>query len=72
MSRYLTLAALQAPFDADMESNIASVDAMVREAAGQGADVALPPELFCGPYFCKTQDEEHFASALPWQTHPAV
>lgn len=72
MSRYLTLAALQAPFDADMESNIASVDAMVREAAEQGADVALPPELFCGPYFCKTQDEEHFASALPWQTHPAV
>ncbi|MEL6472988.1 MAG: N-carbamoylputrescine amidase [Pseudomonadota bacterium] len=72
MSRYLTLAALQAPFDADMESNIASVDAMVREAAGQGADVALPPELFCGPYFCKTQDEDHFASALPWQTHPAV
>jgi len=44
----------------------------VREAAAKGADVVLPPELFCGYYFCKTQEEEHFARAVEWQDHPAV
>ncbi len=70
--RSLQLAALQASFGADMRANIARVSELVREAAGQGADVILAPELFCGPYFCKTQDETHFASAYAWTTHPAV
>jgi N-carbamoylputrescine amidase len=72
MNRTLTLAALQfAPTD-DMATNIARVAADVREAAAAGADVVLAPELFCGAYFCKTQEEEHFARAYPWAEHPAV
>ena len=55
-----------------MQANIDRVAGFIREAAGQGADVVLPPELFCGYYFCKTQEEHHFARALPWHDHPAV
>lgn len=72
MTRQITLAALQASFGANEEENIARIEALVRDAAGQGADVITPPELFCGPYFCKTQDESRFALARPWCDHPAV
>lgn len=72
MIRSITLAALQASFVEDEDTNIARIAELVREAAGQGADVVLPPELFSGPYFCKTQEEAHFARAREWKTHPAV
>jgi N-carbamoylputrescine amidase len=48
------------------------VSALVREAAGKGAKLILPPELFEGHYFCRTQDEAHFARAFPVDRHPAV
>jgi len=72
MTRMLTVAALQFAPSGDMQANIGRVSELVREAARQGADVILPPELFCGPYFCKRQEEHHFASAYPWAEHPAV
>ena len=37
--------------------NIANVSELVREAADQGAQVVLPPELFEGPYFRRVEDE---------------
>jgi N-carbamoylputrescine amidase len=72
MARTLTLAAIQfAPSD-DVQANIDRVAGFIRDAAAKGADVVLPPELFCGVYFCKTQEEEHFARAMEWPEHPAV
>ena len=68
----LKVAALQLPFTDCVEDNIDAVSALVREAAGQGAKVILPPELFEGHYFCRTQDEGHFARALPAGEHPVV
>ena len=68
----LTVAALQLAFSDDIDENIRSVSALVREAAGKGAKVILPPELFEGGYFCRTQDEAHFVRALPVGKHPAV
>jgi N-carbamoylputrescine amidase len=68
----LKVAALQLAFSDDIEANIASVSELVREAAGKGAKLILPPELFEGQYFCRTQDEAHFARALSVETHPAV
>ena len=68
----LTVAALQLAFTDDIDENIANVSALVREGAGKGAKVVLPPELFEGPYFCKTQDEALFATARPVDSHPAV
>lgn len=73
MARTLTVAALQLPLGlADESANIAAVAALVEEAAGKGADVVLPPELFSGPYFCKVEDEALFALARPTQEHPSV
>lgn len=68
----LTVAALQLGFTADTDENIANVSALVREAAAKGAKVVLPPELFEGLYFCRTEDEDHFARAKPVEAHPAV
>lgn len=72
MTRKITLAAIQFTPTDDVQENIDRVAGFVREAAAKGADVILPPELFCGHYFCKTQEEEHFARAMEWQSHPAV
>jgi N-carbamoylputrescine amidase len=68
----MTVAALQLAFTEDGEENIRNVSELVREAAGKGARLILPPELFEGQYFCRTQDEAHFARALPVSAHPAV
>ncbi len=72
MARTLTLAAIQFTPSDDMQDNIDRVAGFIRDAAAKGADVVLPPELFCGHYFCKTQEEEHFARAMEWTDHPAV
>ena len=72
MARTLSVAALQASFGEDMAANIARVAELVREAASQGAQVILPPELFQGPYFCVSQEERWFATAHPWREHPCV
>jgi len=68
----IKVAALQLAFTDDIDANIAAVSELVREAAGKGAKLILPPELFEGHYFCRTQDEGHFARALPVDSHPAV
>jgi N-carbamoylputrescine amidase len=68
----LTVAALQLAFGEHLEENIRNVSELVREAAAKGAKVVLPPELFEGPYFCRTEDESLFATARPTSEHPSV
>ena len=68
----ITVAALQLAFGEDIDENIANVSELVREAAGRGAQVVLPPELFEGPYFCRSEDESLFINARPVGEHPAV
>jgi len=73
MTDTLTVAALQLALgSSDEAENIAAVAALVEQAAGQGAQVILPPELFSGPYFCKVEDEALFALARPTTEHPSV
>jgi N-carbamoylputrescine amidase len=72
MSRKITLAVLQAALTDDATKNIKRVSELVREAAGKGADVILPSELFEGHYFCKTQEESNFTRAHEWRSSPAV
>ncbi len=72
MSETLNIAVMQAAFGADMAANIDSVIGLVEDAATKGATIILPPELFQGPYFCKTQDEQWFAHAYPALEHPCV
>lgn len=69
----VTVAALQLSLNsADEAENIAAVSSLVEEAAGKGAQIVLPPELFSGPYFCKVEEEELFALARPTMEHPSV
>ncbi|MFN3434398.1 MAG: N-carbamoylputrescine amidase [Sphingomonas sp.] len=68
----ITVAALQLAFSNDIDANIANVSRLVREAAGRGAQVILPPELFEGEYFCRVEDEGLFANAAPVGEHKAV
>ena len=69
----VTVAALQLALGSpDEAENIAAVSALVEEAAGKGAQIVLPPELFSGPYFCKVEDDAQFAAARPLAEHPSV
>lgn len=69
----LTVAALQLALGApDAQTNIAAVSALAQEAAGQGAQIVLPPELFAGPYFCTVEDEALFALAHTLGEDPSV
>ncbi|QJB67924.1 N-carbamoylputrescine amidase [Parasphingorhabdus halotolerans] len=65
MTQKITVAALQLALNGSEQDNIEGVSDQVAQAAEQGAQVILPPELFAGPYFCKTEDEALFASAFP-------
>jgi N-carbamoylputrescine amidase len=68
----MKVAALQAAVGADLETNVAKIAKMVREAAAQGAQVILPPELFEGPYFCREEKDAFFAWAKPVDESPTL
>ena len=61
--RPVTLAATQMPCSWDIDDNIARAEALVRKAAGQGAQIILLQELFETPYFCIEQKMEHLTLA---------
>ncbi len=66
------LAAVQMSMTDSIADNVATADRLVRQAAGQGADIVLIPELFEGPYFCIDQVPEHFDRAVPIEGHPTI
>ncbi len=72
MSREITVAALQLELNNTETANIDAVADLVAQAAAQGAQIIQPPELFSGPYFCKTQEEKHFVLAHAVNDHPSV
>ncbi len=71
-TRTISIAALQLPLMGSEQENVEAVSNMVERAASDGAQIILPPELFSGPYFCKTENEAHFAHAHPTAEHPSV
>ena len=71
-TRSITVAALQLSLAGSEAENIDAVSDLIAQAASKGAQIILPPELFSGPYFCKTQEEAHFALARPTLEHPSV
>jgi len=68
----VTVAALQTALTDDVAQNVARVTELVRDAAGRGAQIILPSELFEGHYFCRTQREEDFGRARPADDHPTL
>lgn len=70
--RNVTVAATQMACTDVVEENVARAEALIREAAGRGANIVLIQELFEGPYFCQDELPEHFARARPAEGHPTV
>jgi N-carbamoylputrescine amidase len=68
----IQVAVIQAPFGGPKAENLERAEHWVREAAAQGANLVLIPELFEGPYFCREEDEALFALAHPSDGHPTV
>jgi N-carbamoylputrescine amidase len=58
-----TLAVTQMACTDDLAANVDRAEALVREAAGLGAEIILLQELFEGPYFGKKQKDEYFSLA---------
>ncbi len=70
--RKVTLAATQMSCSWDKSDNIARAEALVRDAAAQGANVILIQELFETPYFCIEQAHKHFNLASTVEENSAV
>lgn len=68
----LTLAVTQMACTWDRDANIAQAEALVREAAGQGAGLVLLQELFEAPYFCSEQNPKHLDLAGPLEGNPLI
>jgi N-carbamoylputrescine amidase len=72
MMRKLTIAVTQFACSPDISENLTRAESLIRQAAKQGANVVLIQELFAAPYFCKTEDANHLASAMPFDGHPVI
>ena len=70
--RNVTVAAIQMQCGKFVEDNINKADQMVRQAAKQGANIILLPELFERPYFCQERRYEYYAYAKPVMENDAV
>lgn len=68
----VTVAATQTFCSWNEAETLDRVEALVRQAAGRGAQIVLPQELFAAPYFCRDELQKHFALARPIDGHPVV
>ncbi len=57
----IKVAAIQMKMDKNRDINRSRAKTLVREAAKNGADIILLPELFETLYFCKDKDEKYFS-----------
>jgi N-carbamoylputrescine amidase len=67
-----TVAAVQMKMTSNPAENISHAEALAREAAKQGAQIVLLPELFERPYFCQERRYDYLNYALPVSENPAV
>ena len=70
--RNITVAAVQMKCGKTVEENLKKAEEMVRQAAGEGAQVILLPELFEREYFCQQKRYDFYEYALPTDENPAV
>lgn len=70
--REITVAATQMACSWNSAANLDRAEALVREAAGRGAQVVLLQELFETPYFCPDQKQALFALARPFADNPVI
>lgn len=66
------IAAIQMSMEKNREKNINKAVGFVKEAAKNGANIILLPELFESEYFCKDMDERYFSYAKKRAGHPML
>lgn len=68
----VTLAVIQMHVTDQLQENVTRAEAHVRDAAKQGAQVILLPELFENLYFCQVEREDYFGLAHEIEGHPFI
>ncbi|MBU0720827.1 N-carbamoylputrescine amidase [bacterium] len=66
------VSAIQMSMSEDKNENVSKAERLVREAAKNGAQIILLPELFEGLYFCKDMDEKYFSWAAPLKNNELI
>ena len=70
--RKVTLAATQMSVGKNRAESLAKAEALIRRAAGEGANIILIQELFETPYFCQDQLPENFELARPVECNEGI
>ena len=70
--RNVTVAAVQMQCSHILAENLATAERLVRQAAGQGAQIILLPELFERPYFCQERQYDYYSYAKSVEENDAV
>lgn len=70
--RNVTIGAIQMQCSPNPDANLNKAEALVRQAAANGANVILLPELFEFPYFCQERRYSYYSYATAAATSPAV
>lgn len=70
--RKVKVAATQMACTWNREETLNRAEALVREAAAQGANIILLQELFETPYFCQQERYEHMGIATPLEANAAI
>lgn len=68
----IKVAAVQMSCTRDVSENIAHAERLVRQAAADGANVILLPELFERQYFCQERRYDYYSYASPADSNEAV
>ena len=68
----IKVAAVQMSCTRDVSENIAHAEKLVRQAAADGANVILLPELFERQYFCQERRYDYYSYASPADSNEAV
>ena len=70
--RNVTVAAVQMQCSRDVQENLETAEKAVRNAARNGADIILLPELFERQYFCQERRYDYYSFAKPVRENDAV
>lgn len=70
--RKVKVAATQMSCSGNIDENIQKAEALVREAAAQGAQIILLQELFETPYFCQKEKADYYVYATELEQNKAV
>lgn len=70
--RKVTVACTQMSCSWDRDANIAKAEALIRDAAGKGANIIQIQELFETPYFAQIEDYDYIDLARPRENNPML